>query len=202
MSTSADGTTRESAALARTLLRLAETRAPERITIAELVGALGDRGPVVATLLLALPNVIPMPPGTSAVLGAPLLVLTLWIAAGGTPRLPALLGRRSFARSDLAPVLRRAAALLARRGDRVHLAALASPRGVRLIGAVCSLFALIVLLPIPFGNMTPALAISMCAFGILRGDGRWVLGGLIVGVAAIALLAGALYGLAQLDFGH
>jgi hypothetical protein len=56
----------------------------------------------------------------------------------------------------------------------------------------------LVFLPIPFGNMAPACAISMCAFGILRHDGRWVLAGLIAGLVSIAILGAALYGLAQL----
>ena len=200
MSTSADDGA-SAAALARSLLDLAEAPRPERIVVSELVGALGDRGPAVVALLLALPNVIPMPPGTSVLLGVPLLVLTLQMARGGGARLPKLLAERSFARVDLAPALRRAAALLARGGAGRHLTLLASPWGVRLTGVVCSLLALIALLPIPFGNMVPALAISMCAFGILRYDGRWVLGGLIVGLASIALLGGALYWLAQLDLG-
>jgi len=200
MCTSADDGA-STATLARSLLDLAEAPRPERIVVSELVDALGDRGPAVVALLLALPNVIPMPPGTSVLLGVPLLVLTLQMARGGGARLPKLLAERSFARVDLAPALRRAAALLARGGAGRHLTLLASPWGVRLTGVVCSLLALIVLLPIPFGNMVPALAISMCAFGILRYDGRWVLGGLIVGLASIALLGGALYWLAQLDLG-
>ena len=200
MCTSADDGA-STATLARSLLDLAEAPRPERIVVSELVDALGDRGPAVVALLLALPNVIPMPPGTSVLLGVPLLVLTLQMARGGGARLPKLLAERSFARVDLAPALRRAAALLARGGAGRHLTLLASPWGVRLTGVVCSLLALIVLLPIPFGNMVPALAISMCAFGILRYDGRWVLGGLIVGLASIALLGGAVYWLAQLDFG-
>jgi hypothetical protein len=201
MCTSVDDGDGAAAGLARALRELAEAGGPERITVDELFGVLGDRGAAVVILLLALPNVIPMPPGTSALLGAPLLLLTLQMGFGGRARLPARLARRSFRRNDLAPVLRKAAALLGRRAAGPHFVALVSPWGVRLTGMVCSLLALIVFLPIPFGNMVPAFAISMCAFGILRYDGRWVLAGLLVGLASIALLGAALYGLTQIELG-
>jgi hypothetical protein len=198
MSTSVEGSGTSVEALARSLLLLADTPGPERITISELIGALGDRSAAALVLLLALPNVLPMPPGTSAVLGAPLLLLTLQMVSSGRARLPATLARRSFARKHLAPLLRQAAARLGRRGSGPHLGRFASPLGVRLTGIVCSLLALLVFLPIPFGNMAPACAISMCAFGILRHDGRWVLGGLVAGLVSIAILGAALYGLGQL----
>ena len=198
MSTSVEGSGHSAEALARSLLLLADTPGPERIAVSELIGALGDRSAAALVLLLALPNVLPMPPGTSAVLGAPLLLLTLQMVSSGRARLPATLARRSFARKHLAPVLRQAAVRLGRRGTGPHLGRFASPLGVRLTGIVCSLLALLVFLPIPLGNMAPACAISMCAFGILRHDGRWVLGGLIAGLVSIAILGAALYGIAQL----
>ena len=186
-------------AVARSLLRLAEAGGSDRISLAELTAAVGKSGPAALVLLFALPNVIPMPPGTSAVLGAPLLLLTVQMAFGAPLRLPAALGRRSFARNDLAPLLRHAARLTGPGSDG-HFALFVSPLAVRLTAIVCSLLALIVLLPIPFGNMPTAFAISICAVGILRHDGRWMLGGWLAGVVAIAILSGALYGLGHVGF--
>jgi hypothetical protein len=196
MCTSADGNAHHPTTAARSLLALTRGSGPRHITLDELVAGLGGGGPAALVLLFALPNVIPMPPGTSAVLGAPLLLLTVQMARGKPLRLPAALGRRSFARNDLVPLLRHAARL-AGRGGTGHLSFFVSPLGVRLTGVVCSLLALIVLLPIPFGNMPTALAISVCAAGILRQDGRWVLAGWLAGVVAVLILVGALYGLAH-----
>ena len=55
---------------------------------------------------------------------------------------------------------------------RPHLTWLVSSLAVRLVGTLCSVLAVVVLFPIPFGNMPPAFAISLCAYGILRRDGR------------------------------
>jgi len=53
---------------------------------------------------------------------------------------------------------------------------------------------LLVLLPIPFGNIPPAFAICLCCIGILRDDSRWIIAGWGVGVGAFALVSGVLYG--------
>ncbi len=189
---------RRSDALARSLLALADARGAERITAAELIDALGDDGPVALVLLFALPNVIPMPPGTSAVLGAPLLLLTLQMTFGARAWLPASVGRLSFPRRELAPWLRKIAGWLTGRGMSDGRAPSISASATRLTGALCSLLALLVLLPIPFGNMAPAFAISLCAVGVLRRDAKWLLAGLATGAVTIALLGKGLYLVVQL----
>ena len=185
-------------ALARSLLALADAAGAERITAAELIGALGNDGPVALVLLFALPNVIPMPPGTSAVLGAPLLRLSLQMTFGTQAWLPASVGRLSLPRRELAPWLRRTARWLEGRGMPDGRAPFISTGATRLAGALCSLLAVLVLLPIPFGNMAPAFAISLCALGILRRDAKWLLAGLATGAVTIALLGKGLYLVAQI----
>ena len=59
--------------------------------------------------------------------------------------------------------------------------------GERLIGAVCLFLAVVLVLPIPFGNMLPAAAISLLALGVLERDGLWVIAGLITAAAGTAL---------------
>ena len=78
--------------------------------------------------------------------------------------MPRAIARRSFARARLAASMRRVAFwLLASERARPHLAWLVSSLAVRLVGTLCSVLAVVVLLPIPFGNMPPAFAVSLCA---------------------------------------
>ena len=56
---------------------------------------------------------------------------------------------------------------------------------------------IILLLPIPLGNMLPALAIALIALGVLERDGVWVLGGIAVGGGSIFVVAGVLYAMAK-----
>jgi hypothetical protein len=50
-------------------------------------------------------------------------------------------------------------------------------------------------LPIPLGNMPPALAICVFALALLERDGIWVLAGLCAATAAIAVVWGVLFAL-------
>ena len=47
----------------------------ERVTLGELVALLGNRSFGLLLLLFALPNLVPLPPGSSTVFGLPLLLL-------------------------------------------------------------------------------------------------------------------------------
>ena len=62
----------------------------------------------------------------------------------------------------------------------------------RVIGAFYLVLAVILTLPIPLGNVLPALAISIIALGMIERDGVWVLAGFAVGVAAMIVVGGVL----------
>ena len=67
-------------------------------------------------------------------------------------------------------------------------------------GLVCLMLSLVLVLPIPLGNMLPALAICLLALGILERDGLWVLAGLAAAAAAAALVSGVVYAMVQAVF--
>jgi hypothetical protein len=52
-------------------------------------------------------------------------------------------------------------------------------------------------LPIPLGNILPAVAISLLAIGMLEKDGIAVLVGAAIAVANLFVVAGVLYGLGK-----
>ena len=62
-----------------------------------------------------------------------------------------------------------------------------------LVGLVRLLLAVVLVLPIPLGNMLPALAISMLALGILERDGFWILAGLAVAAVSAAVVSGVVF---------
>lgn len=184
-------------ALSEILQQLAGDSRHDRISIGDLLAALGDRALGALLFIFAFPNVLPMPPGTSAVLGLPLVFLAAQLAFNLKPWLPGVIARRSMARGDfqaliqrMLPWLRRAEKLL-----RPRASMLALPPMEYVAGLICLLLAIVVMLPIPLGNMLPALSISLLALGVLERDGYWVIAGLAAAVASAALVSGVIFAL-------
>jgi len=66
------------------------------------------------------------------------------------------------------------------------------PIGDRLIGLVCTTLGLVLILPIPFGNLLPAASIAALALGLTQRDGAVVLLGYgIAGASLIVLILSA-----------
>ena len=182
-------------ALSRILWELSQDAQRERIAISDLLVALGDRATAALMFLFAFPNVLPTPPGTSSILGAPLIFLSAQLMLGQAPWLPALVANRSMARADfsllverIVPWLQRAESLL-----RPRLSSLALPPMEYFVGFVSLLLSVLLVLPIPLGNVLPALAISLMALGVLERDGAWVLAGLAMTVVAGSVVYGVLF---------
>ncbi|QBE65439.1 exopolysaccharide biosynthesis protein [Pseudoduganella lutea] len=182
-------------ALSEILRQLADDVARERVSIGDLLTALADRALAALLFVFACPNVLPTLPGTSAILGAPLVILAAQLAFARKPWLPAFIATRSMARTDfqaligrIIPWLQRAERMLRPRGS-----AWALPPMEYLVGLVCLLLAIVVLLPIPLGNMLPAAAISMLALGILERDGLWIVAGLVTAAVSAVLVSGVIF---------
>lgn len=181
--------------LSEVLRELANDTSRERISIGDLLVALGDRALGALLFTFAFPNILPTPPGTSAVLGAPLIFLAAQLAFGRKPWLPEIMTRRSMPHENfhalvlrIGPWLEKAERLL-----RPRASALALPPMEYVIGLVCLLLAAVLVLPIPLGNMLPALAICLMALGILERDGLWVLAGFIVAVISTVVVSGVVF---------
>jgi len=189
----------KASSLSDLLLAMAQDHTRTRWTVAEMLAALRDRALGAMMLLLALPNVLPVPPGSSAILGAPLLLLSAQLMLGRSPWLPRMIAQRSMARETLAGLVMRALPWL-RRAERLlrpRWVALASPPVEYAVGFVCVLMAWLLFLPIPLGNMLPALSICVLALGVLARDGLWVLAGAVLAVLSGVLVSGVVYGLAK-----
>lgn len=188
--------------LSAMLQALADDARRERVSVADLLAALGDRALAALLFVFAFPNVLPVPPGTSSVLGAPLVFLAAQLALDMKAWLPGVIANRSMAHADYAALVRRIVPWLARaeRLMRPRATALASGAMESVVGFVCLMLSLVLVLPIPLGNMLPALAICLLALGILERDGLWVLAGLAAAAAAAALVSGVVYAMVQAVF--
>lgn len=183
--------------LAEILVALAEDTSRQRVSVADLLTAMQDRAFGALMLIFAMPNALPTPPGTSAILGAPLVFLAAQLMFGMKPWLPKIIANRSMARGDFATMIGKAAPWIAwaEKLLKPRLVVLARPPAEYVIGAVCLLMATILFLPIPLGNMLPALAICLFSFGLLERDGVWVLAGLVTSVVASILVSGVVFAL-------
>lgn len=190
----------------RILRNIAENGKMERIYIRDLLDALGDRAIGALMLIFAFPNCIPTPPGTSAILGAPLVFLAAQLAFGMKPWLPAFIANRSIKHSDFVSIIEKGNPWLAwaERLLRMRLLFLSEPPFEYFIGFLCLILAIVLLLPVPLGNMLPAISISIMAFGIIGRDGVWILGGLVAFVISMVVAGGVIFGMvkASLFFIH
>lgn len=181
--------------LSEFLMEFAADASRSEITIADLLRLMEGRARAALILLFAFPNVLPAPPGLSALLGLPLLYLTFQMMLGRIPWLPRLIGARGMPIAAFAamvgritPFLERAERLLRPRWTWV-----VSHRAEKILGAFALILAIVVTLPIPLGNMLPAFAICLIALGVLERDGLWVTLGILVGATALALSAAVVY---------
>ena len=159
-----------------------------KLYLGELVNAFGERGFGALMLFFGLLSVaIGIIPGTTTVLGAPLLLMgvqlairrdQLWLPRWALRR---WIERETY-RQGVARVLPRLRKM--ERLSRPRLSIMTSELSEVLIGIATVLLATILVLPIWGGNLVPALIISAFGFGLLQRDGLAIL----IGWSAIALI--------------
>lgn len=178
---------------------LSADTARERVSLGELMDAMEGRAYGALLLIFAFPNILPSPPGLAAVLGLPLIVLSFGMMFGRAPWLPSFIRNRSVPRDAFAAVFTRAAPWVERaeRLLRHRLPMLTWGIAQQGLGLVCLILAVLLSLPIPFGNMAPSIAICLIGLGVLERDGVWVLAGLLAATGAAAWVIGLGYALVK-----
>jgi hypothetical protein len=172
----------------------------ERVTAAALFDALGSRSFGSVLMVMALPAIL-LPPGASAALGAPLLMVSAQLFAGRSiPTLPNAFGRLSLSRDRSNQALAQAANL-ARKVERMlkpRLGGLLAPWHVRLVAAACALLSIVLILPAPIAHTAAGLGIVAFGAGLAHHDGVALLAGWASTLACGAILAAMV---AALTFG-
>ncbi|SFE70078.1 exopolysaccharide biosynthesis protein [Roseivivax sediminis] len=179
------------------VLRKLETGLGPRVALGDLVSGLSDRGFAPLLVLFAVPNAFLYIPGTSALTGVPLMLLALQLVVGRrSVWLPRALSDRSVERDGFARIVRHSLPWVER------IEGLARPRlwpgGTSfidpLIGLVCFVMALLLFLPIPFGNAAPALAIIALSLALSERDGLWLILGILTATFAVVFGAAIIGG--------
>jgi hypothetical protein len=146
--------------------------------------------------VFAAPNTLPVnAPGVSVVLGLPLLFLSMQLLLGfSVPWLPRALVQRTVSRGRFAKVMQYVVPWMRRaeRLSRPRWTWLAVGLAERVIGLWCAVLSVVLILPVPFGNIGPGIAICVLAFALLERDGKAALSGALVSLAALVLAWGVI----------
>ncbi len=150
----------------------------ESVSVRWLLEALRKRAFGFLLLFLAIPNVIPMPPGLSTIFGVLLLFPAIQMMIGNKqPWFPPAISKRRLRQSSLNFIVKKSEPWLNRIEPLTHerLVFLTEGAAIPVLGFVCLTLALILMLPIFLGNLFPGLAIAAIAIGLIQRDGLFVL---------------------------
>jgi hypothetical protein len=178
--------------LSAILTAIAEAQDRDRISIGDLLDALKRRALGALMFIFAAVTALPMPPGVSTIVGAPLVFLTAQLMLGMNAWLPKFITDRSLSRIDFSKVVAKASPWLARAESimKPRYVFLARRPAVYVVGLVAFVMAIILLGPVFLGNMAPSIVICIIALGLIERDGLWIMIGVIAGIAtAIFLIA-------------
>ncbi|MEZ5934713.1 MAG: exopolysaccharide biosynthesis protein [Alphaproteobacteria bacterium] len=174
------------------LIDLAE-HAGARASLGDIVDALSDRSFAPLMLLFAAPNVLPLRPGSSTIFAIPLILLATQLLLGWQhPWLPRWLRDRSLERARFRSLAIRLQPSLQRFEKLARPRHWLMPHRVaeRFVGFLVLVMALVLILPIPFGNGIPAWAIMFVALGLSERDGVWLALGVLTAAGFLGLLIG------------
>jgi hypothetical protein len=161
----------------------------ERVSMRAMAQAHGPEAHGTLLLLLAMPCVLPVPGvGTVLGLGMAALAVAMW-RGHSAPCLPQRVAELELPRHWAQRVLLGLASAyaLAGRHARARLSHLAICGRRSAMALVVGLMAAIVVMPIPFGNLLPAVALVFIGLGLVFRDGVAVILGLLMsGVAVVA----------------
>ena len=183
--------------LSAILRSLAESR-KERLTITEITHAFGDHAFAAVMLVFGLISIASLVPGATLITGAPMVLAAWQIVRGGKHLwLPKRIADKSVAPADIARLNARFLPKLrwAERKLTPRLRFFFGPIGTRFIGLLCLGLSLVILMPIPGGNMLPGAAVAILSLGLISRDGLAILAGAATGVGSVLFLVVA-YGYA------
>lgn len=185
--------------LSRVLCELADLG--QSITIENLRDALGDRGFAALLIMFAAINLLPLPPGTSVILGIPLLIVSAQMALGRTNAwLPEFVLNKTIGRRQMLNLNKRLSPKLEvlERFVQPRLWPFSRRAADRWIGWISFILALAVTIPVPFGNWMPALSIGILGIALSERDGVVLTAGIVVGLFALGLMGGMISAAAEI----
>ncbi|MEX3009955.1 exopolysaccharide biosynthesis protein [Hoeflea sp. TYP-13] len=178
------------------LLKELSENAGDRTTLREIAEALDERSFGAFLLVFSIPNLIPLPPGATLVLGLPLIFVAWQIVAGRHKIwLPKPLANYALEKKTLQKIIKRSVPWLKwmEAWVRPRNWPLSNPLFERLFGIYTLFLAIIVVVPIPLGNWLPAFAIATIGLASTEQDGNCLAIGSIIGIVAALIFALAIF---------
>jgi hypothetical protein len=167
------------------LLRHLSDNAGAKITLGEIAEAMADRSFGAFLVVFCLPNLIPLPPGATFILGLPLVFIAFQMAFSklDTIWLPKRLHDYAFDNKGFSAVLDRFIPWMvkAERFIKPRFWSGNTRFYERLLGVFALLLAVVIFLPIPLGNMGPSYALALIGLGLTERDGIMISAGVLLG---------------------
>jgi hypothetical protein len=173
------------------LLELMDAFPNERVSVGEVLARLDGRAFGLLLLLLALPMCIPNIPGISTIFGVMMVAPALQMIIGkGKLWLPSGVAAWSFDRDNLRAAIRGSVPVLRK------IESIARPRWTAftqrpftiVLGLQTLLLAFVLIMPIPFGNFPPGIAVALTALALLQRDGVLAILSIVVGILSIGIV--------------
>lgn len=168
-----------------------------RYSIDEFHRAVVNQGNTLSVALVSVPAMIPTPGlPVGFVFGVILFFLAYELFAGGqSMRLPGPIARLTLPAATMHGLTMRITPWLkvVDRYTAPRLTILTSAGRSRALSAIIMLMAILISLPIPFGNFVPALATFLIAVGQVRRDGALVMCGMALSVIALVALSAVIF---------
>ncbi|MDH6267322.1 hypothetical protein M2360_002719 [Rhizobium sp. SG_E_25_P2] len=174
------------------LLRELSDNAGEKITLGEIADGMEHRSFGAFLVVFCLPNLIPLPPGATFILGLPLVFVSFQMAFSrlDTIWLPRRLHEYAFDNRAFAKVLDKFLPWIGwtERFIKPRFWVGEMRLYERFLGLFALLLALIIFLPIPLGNMGPAYALALIGLGLTERDGLTMIAGVALGLIFTAVI--------------
>ncbi len=162
-----------------------------QLTAQILVDHLGRKGFGPVLLALGVPMLAPLPPGAPIVFAVPLLIVCLQMVVGRqTLWLPKWISRKGIEREKLARLVAKVTPTVARveKHLKPRLTFLVEGLGERALGVTCTVVAVVLVLPVPFANLVPSMAITAFGLALARKDGLMAIAGYTLVAASVLVI--------------
>lgn len=172
----------------------------DRVSLGDLLDHLGQSGFGLALIALALPAMIPIPGPFGMATGSCLVLIAFQMLLGWQRlSLPRFLANRHLSADGVKAVINRALPWVKRLESVVNQGRWRSLTGRSshpLVGIPVLLLAVVLALPIPFGNVGPVISLLVIGLSLVARDGLALMVGLVLALATfiwtgVLLFAGA-----------
>jgi hypothetical protein len=171
-------------------------------TVEQIVNSIGESSFGTSLMFFAIPEVVPIPvPGLAAVVVVPTAVISAQMAMGHQQiKLPKFMLKKKVPRRALAAAIRAILPFLekAEKVAKPRWKWATTPLARRFLGLFIFILALSIAFPMPGFNMPQAISTFIIALGLTEDDGMLIAAGVLGGLASLALLGGAVFGLFSL----